>query len=255
MPQLELRRSARDNCHDAVMAALDTVMDPELDESVAAMGFVESLAFSGEDVEVTFRLPTFWCSANFAFLMAADMRCAVERLGCVRTARVRLVDHFAARRINHGVAAGLGFAETFSDEAASGLADIRRTFRERAFLGRQEKLLRPLVARSDIASALALTMGGLHALAHDGEDALQALALRYLTMRRHEAAGDDAAAGAFIMPGGQPVRPGDYATHLRRLRSLTGAAEANAEMCRIYLQARIDHPAPGCEPVDRTEED
>ena len=39
------------------------------------MGFVERVdgrAATGE-VEVEFRLPTYWCSPNFAFLMAEDI--------------------------------------------------------------------------------------------------------------------------------------------------------------------------------------
>ena len=54
----------------SVMAALDAVFDPELDESVTSMGFIETVALRGRTAEITFRLPTFWCSANFAYLMA-----------------------------------------------------------------------------------------------------------------------------------------------------------------------------------------
>jgi metal-sulfur cluster biosynthetic enzyme len=87
-----------------VMARLDEVLDPELDQSVTSMGFIESVAVEGGVVDVAFRLPTFWCSANFAFLMAVDMKSAIEQLDWVEEARIRLVDHFAARKINEGVA-------------------------------------------------------------------------------------------------------------------------------------------------------
>ena len=259
MPQPDpctLERPAADpGLREAVMAALDTVMDPELDESVAAMGFIESLAIEGREADITFRLPTFWCSANFAFLMATDMRLAVEQVAAIDTARIRLVDHFAAGKINRGVADGLGFAEVFAGEARTDLAEIRHAFRERALLGRQEKVLRALVRRDGIEAALATTMAGLEALAHDEDAEIAAAALRYLALRRHESGGTSREAPAFITLEGAPVAPADYSTHLRTLRRIKGAAEANAEMCRLYLEARISHPAPGCEPENRKDED
>jgi metal-sulfur cluster biosynthetic enzyme len=237
------------------MAALDTVMDPELDESVAAMGFVERVAIEGRRADITFRLPTFWCSANFAFLMATDMRLAVEHLPAIDRAQVRLVDHFASGKINRGVAEGRGFAEVFSGEAHTDLTEIRRAFRERALLGRQDKLLRMLVQRDGIDGALATTMAGLDDLTRDQDVETRVAALRYLALRRHEPRGTEAAAPAFITLDGAPVAPADYVTHLRTLRRIKGAAEANAEMCRLYLEARISHPAPGCEPENRKDED
>ena len=54
-----------------IWARLDEVPDPELDEPITAMGFVELVTLGeGDRVEVDFRLPTYWCSPNFAFLMA-----------------------------------------------------------------------------------------------------------------------------------------------------------------------------------------
>ncbi len=238
-----------------VMTALDTVMDPELDESVAAMGFIERVAIEGRQADITFRLPTFWCSANFAFLMATDMRLAVERLPSIDAARVRLVDHFASGKINRGVAEGRGFAEVFAGEADTDLTEIRRAFRERAFLGRQETLLRALVRREGVEPALATTVAALAALTGDPDPDIATAALRYLALRRHEAGGTDDAAAAFITLDGAPVAAPDYPTHLRRLRRVKGAAEANAEMCRLYLEARISHPAPGCEPENRKDDD
>ena len=239
----------------AVMAALDTVLDPELDEPVTTMGFIEALRLEGRTAEIVFRLPTFWCSANFAFLMATDMRHAVECLPFVDVATVRLVDHFASRKINRGVAAGLGFAAVFSGEAETNLDEIRRTFRERAFLGRQEKLLRLLASLWSIEAALATTMADLDALSGHDDPELRGLALRYLAMRRHEGRSATPDAPAFITFGGAPVTPAGYRAHLRVLRGVRGAAEANAEMCRLYLEARIAHPAPGCEPENRQDND
>ncbi|ANM14433.1 MULTISPECIES: metal-sulfur cluster assembly factor [unclassified Rhizobium] len=232
---------------DAVAAALDTVMDPELDESVAAMGFIESVRVEAGRADIVFRLPTFWCSANFAFLMAADMRLAVEQVPGIETARVRLVDHFAAGKINRGVADGAAFSSVFSGEAKTDLAELRRNFQERAFLGRQESVLRAMAAERGAAAALATTMEELQAFAQHGGDEIRGAAIRYLTLRRHEKGGSDPKAPAFITVDGAPIEAADYPAHLRTLRRVKGAAESNAEMCRLYIQARRSNPAPGYE--------
>ena len=89
---------------DEIWARLSTVSDPELDESVAAMGFVESIEISDSGkVRIGFRLPTYWCSPNFAFLMAHDMREAVEGLDWVRRAEIALTNHCNAEEINRGI--------------------------------------------------------------------------------------------------------------------------------------------------------
>jgi metal-sulfur cluster biosynthetic enzyme len=231
-----------------VMSALDMVLDPELDEPVTSMGFIQDVALNGRMAEIAFRLPTFWCSANFAFLMASDMREAVERLEFIDEARVRLVDHFAAGKINRGVAERVGFGAVFAGEARGDLDDIRRAFRERAFLGRQDRLLELLIERCGVETALAGTMTDLERLAGHDAPEIRGAAMRYLAMRRHEGGSTAASDPAFIALTGEPIRPDTYAMHRRASRGVRSAAEANAAMCRIYLEARISHPAPGCEP-------
>jgi metal-sulfur cluster biosynthetic enzyme len=66
---------------EQVWAALNTVTDPEIDESVTALEFISSVRVSAEgEIAIEFRLPTYWCAPNFAFLMASDMRDAVAEL-------------------------------------------------------------------------------------------------------------------------------------------------------------------------------
>jgi metal-sulfur cluster biosynthetic enzyme len=229
--------------HAEIMTALGDVLDPELDEPVTDMGFIESLCCDGRDVDITFRLPTFWCSANFAFLMATDMKAAVERLGWVGTATVRLVDHFASRKINQGVAESRGFAEVFAGEANTDLDEIRRRFRQKAFLGRQERLLRLLAERWGLERALDLSLGDLRALTLHDDREIRVLALRYLGVRLHEGGAGGEEAPAFTTVAGAPISPGDYHDHLRASRRVRSAAEANAEMCRLHLAARTSHAA------------
>ena len=89
---------------EQLRAALDTVIDPEIDEPVTTLEFVSSVEVSDDnDVCIEFRLPTYWCAPNFAFLMASDMRDAVAELNWVNGVSVRLLDHFSAEMINRAL--------------------------------------------------------------------------------------------------------------------------------------------------------
>jgi len=78
-------RSAR---AEAVLRALETVRDPELDEPITSLGFVASCAVSAAgDAQVRLRLPTYFCAPNFAYLMVADAYDAVAALPAPRRNR------------------------------------------------------------------------------------------------------------------------------------------------------------------------
>ena len=101
---------------EQVWARLDLVMDPELDEPLTDMGFIEAVAITGPGtVAVSFRLPTYWCSPNFAFLMAEGIKREVETLPWVTQAVVTLEDHMAAAEMNAAINAGASFASVFAD--------------------------------------------------------------------------------------------------------------------------------------------
>ena len=66
---------------DDVWRSLRAVLDPELDEPITDLGFVRSIriedAWGGgpaATVRVHLRLPTSFCSPNFAYLMASDSK-------------------------------------------------------------------------------------------------------------------------------------------------------------------------------------
>ena len=118
---------------DEVRAALDRVTDPELDESVVELNFITGIDVAGGDVSVTFRLPTYWCAANFSYLMASDMRDAVAVLPWVEKVAVVLDDHMFVDTINDGVAAGKDFADAFPTEAQMDLSGIRLNFGLKSF--------------------------------------------------------------------------------------------------------------------------
>ena len=103
---------------ERVRAALGTVLDPEIDEPITDLDFVESCTVSDDGlVAVRLRLPTFFCAPNFSFLMVADAYDAVSAVEGVTRAEVALVDHHAAAEINGGVAAHTGVAQTLAVEA------------------------------------------------------------------------------------------------------------------------------------------
>src|SRR5215468_10632670 len=144
-----------------VLAALDAVRDPELDEPITSLGFVSSCTVSADgDAQIRLRLPTYFCAPNFAFLMVADAYDAVSATPGVRTTEVLLEDHFAADAINGGVAARAGFARSFDGEAAGELDELRADFLRKAVLAGTDQVCRPLLAAgADPAELAGLTLG------------------------------------------------------------------------------------------------
>src|SRR5438105_12291140 len=107
-----MMKTAEAVSEQAVLAALGTVSDPELDESLVELGFLDSVRIEDEGcVEVVLRLPTFWCAPNFAYLMALDARVATLQVPGVRQVRVVLKDHMYSDEISTGISAGLPFDE------------------------------------------------------------------------------------------------------------------------------------------------
>ena len=118
-----------------LLAALDAVRDPELDEPITELGFVSSCTVSADgEAQVRLRLPTFFCAPNFAFLMVADAYDAVAGVAGVRRTEVVLDDHFASDAINTGIAARSGFAESFGGLADGELDELRTDFVRKAVL-------------------------------------------------------------------------------------------------------------------------
>ena len=145
----EADRSRNRRPHDRqaeIWACLQGVMDPELDESVTYLNFVTKADVDSKNrVHIEFRLPTYWCAANFSFLMADDMRRAVSALDWVKGVSIVLGEHMYADKINAGLAKGLSFQETFGTEADGNLDDLRQTFLVKAFQRRQAALLNHLI--------------------------------------------------------------------------------------------------------------
>ncbi len=238
MDQNEIRRLE-------VLARLDTVTDPELDESVTALGFIKDIAIDvAGDVEISFRLPTYWCSANFAYLMTDDMRGAVGALPWVRAVRPRLLDHMYAEAINEGVARGASFKDVFGAEITDDtLEALRLKFLRKSFQRRQEAVLRALLEVSWTPAALVrLRVGELGALVLQAPE-WPTLRQRYVEMRtrlaRTPLGGDDP---AFVTLDGAPLVPERLVAHLETLRAVRLNMEFNGAICRGLLAARESAP-------------
>ena len=238
-----------------VRAALERVSDPELDESVIELGFVTAVEVDAEGgVDISFRLPTYWCSANFAFIMADDMRSAAAALPWVTSVVVRLGEHMDDAKINHGIAHGLSFDQTFGAEAnGSSLDEVRYIFAVKAFQRRQEKLLRHLLAADHAAAELVcLSVGQLEALALDAEG--QALRLRYLERRDVVASGTPELNDvAFVDKAGAAIAAATLTGYLRVLRGVSINTDFGGALCRGLAAARYGADSAGAPTIQNVQ--
>lgn len=227
----------------AVWSALGTVLDPELDEPITDLDFVESCTVSpdgdgGTSVVVGLRLPTFFCAPNFSFLMVADAYDAVTAIPGVSRAQVTLADHHASDEINGGVAAHAGFVKSFegslNGEAAAELDELRRTFLSKAALAGQDRVARPLVEAGAGPEELAATTLG--ELAGTDADTDELARLRHRRSIIGLPCTDDAP--LLVHPDGSPVTVEQVPLHLRRARLQRVGIETNGEYCKSLLKVR-----------------
>ncbi|MBV9800440.1 MAG: iron-sulfur cluster assembly protein [Solirubrobacterales bacterium] len=217
---------------ERVLAALDAVIDPELDEPITTLRFVSSVAASPDgDVDVALRLPTPQCAPNFAFLMAADARDAVRRLPGVRRVTVTLEDHYTGDEINGALARGQGFTGAFPGETADDdLTGLRELFSRKALTARQANLCRSLLSTGATAEqVVAMTVAELP----DGPEARRCVALRAQL-------GIDARprAPAFVLPDGEPLSAAALPRWLRMASLIATSLETNGGICRDLLAVR-----------------
>ena len=226
----------------AVWSQLAGVMDPELDESIVDLGFVEDIAIGGDGrVDVAFRLPTYWCSPNFAFLMADDIGRAVRALPWVRQVHPRLEDHMFSDEVNRGTHLGLSFAETFRElEVSDTLEGLRETFLRKAFQRRQEAVILGLRRAGWSDSAIVTTdLATLdRAVITDPEGLRQMPRYREILLARGLAGRPSDL--AFVTLDGAAIPAADLPVHLRGLRAVRINMEANGALCRGLLDARYD---------------
>jgi metal-sulfur cluster biosynthetic enzyme len=224
----------------AVWDRLAEVMDPELDESITELGFVETVSVSeSNEVKVSFRLPTFWCSPNFAFLMAQGIREEVGSLPWVQGIEVQLHDHMCADEMNAAVNAGRSFSEAFALPPEFGdLAEVKEKFEGKAFQRRQEAVLVGLQQKGFTpAQVAAMTLGQLDLVSFD-DPATARQQSRYrtvLTARGLAKAADD---HAFPDLDGTPLSEETHPARLEALRAVRINMEFGGALCRGLKQTR-----------------
>lgn len=243
-----------------VWAQIGQVMDPELDRPLDALGFIESVRIQDAEVVVHFRLPTYWCASNFAFMMSSDLRERIGRVPGVETVTVRLLDHFAEDEITEGVNAGRTFSEVFAGETDGDLDELRRTFLRKAFLVRQEQLLRALLRLDYTAEQLARLMAtdarveGDSLLVRVGGQAewrqLPGLARTFALYRQKRGAaglGMLETGPLFTTADGEPLTPESVMEHLRIARTIRLNGAFNTVLCtalnRITHGVEVDSDA------------
>jgi metal-sulfur cluster biosynthetic enzyme len=240
---LQERDQRIDDRQAQVWACLQAVTDPELDESVVELNFVTKADVDSVNrVHIEFRLPTYWCAANFSFLMADDMRRAVSALDWVEGVSVVLGEHMYADKINAGLARGLSFQETFGTEADGSLDDLRQTFLIKAFQRRQVALLNHLTrAGYPPDTIVSLTRAELGRLPVDDEG--EKLVRRYLE-RRAVAGPTGVDELAFVDAAGVRLKADGFAGYVSGLRRVGVNAEFNSALCRGLLSVRFDLETP-----------
>ncbi|RDH77571.1 DUF59 domain-containing protein [Mycolicibacterium moriokaense] len=216
-----------------IAAALDTVMDPELDQPITELGFVRSIAVDDTGLTVHLRLPTAFCSPNFAYLMASDALDALRNVDDVGEVRVLLDDHHDSQKINAGLAADAGYRGTFGREAEDSLDELRLTFLRKAHAAAMERCAAAVIKLRgpDAVDLARLTIRDLP----DGRE-------KSALMRRRFALGLSMCPNGRVLVDdrGSPLPAEELPLRLRMARSVRISMEGNAHFCRGLLATRYD---------------
>lgn len=242
---------------EQVWARLDLVMDPELDEAVTDLGFVEAVSITPSkhdddprEVQIGFRLPTYWCSPNFAFLMAESIKREVEVLPWVARAVVTLHDHMSGDGMNAAINAGRSFGSVFEDlHPGEDLSALREKFDRKAFQRRQEVVIKALQAMTYSPEWLVdMTLAELEAVTfEDPEDARQTG--RYLAILKAKGLASQPSDRALPDYDGAPLTAEGFRTYMELLRSVRINMEFSGSLCRglkatRYKQADLSGEEP-----------
>ncbi|MEF8977979.1 MAG: iron-sulfur cluster assembly protein [Haloarculaceae archaeon] len=256
-------RTPEEPSERAVRERLDRVTDPELDESIVALDYIDDIAVENTKVTVEFTLPTAWCSPAFAWMMATDARDEIESLPGVNRAVVRLREHMHDEEITEGVNERLTFGETFPD-ADGGVADVRATLDEKARLARQydavEACLGAGLAPDQIAK-LRLTDISIDDLVvvfvREGTVGVSVSpdpVESYLEKARETGLVADERPELFRTPEGDPIPPDQFELVHRRCRLAGVNMGGQGSVCEALNDARHREGRPPLSPDDHIPE-
>jgi len=221
-----------------VYEKLNKVYDPELDQPLTELGFIHKTSIKDNIVEVVFRLPTYWCSPNFAYIMAEDIHKYVSELQWVKDVQVNLIDHCTSDEINQGVSKGKRFSHSLNEFSLSDgeLDDLRRTFLIKAFYARQEKLLKYLIKQEmshDQIISLSLEELENLTLSEEGKSIRERYLERKLLLNH-------ASNLAITTPEGDALTLESFSDYLLGAKRTRLSMEFNGHYCRGLLEARYD---------------
>jgi len=223
-----------------VMDKLNDVMDPELDQSLVELGFIDDVKIEGAEIYISFRLPTYWCSPNFAYMMANDIYEKVSELSWVTKIKVELKDHSFAREINQGISNRKTFEEIFSNISGGNLDQLRKTFKIKAFYSRQEKLIQHLLSKGITESKLlSLTLLELEIILNDDLKG-KTLKNRYICILKELGLYKDEQQLAFTDENGTPIELDSFKNYLLQIRRTRLSMEFNGFYCRSLLITRYN---------------
>jgi len=219
---------------------LGEVNDPELDEPITEMGFVERAELTGDgSVEVDFRLPTYWCSPNFAFLMLDGVRKALDELSWSPAYQVKLHDHMFAEEVNSGIEEGKTFGEIFAGLAGDqDIGALRETFGKKAFKRRQEAVLLSLRTQGLTDREILGMDLGAYDVARFGSGDSANRKSRYRAALVERFPGHRQGDPVFVTWEGQKIPPAALDAYLAELRAVRINMEFNGALCRGLKQAR-----------------
>ena len=232
-----------------VLQRLDAVLDPEIDESILKLGFVNSIQSNAGHVTVELHLPTYWCSPSFCYMMAEDTRRELLQVTGITDVTVRLKDHFASQAIEAGVNSNRTFSEAFPGEAFEDLDEMRYMFLCKGYLSRQESLLRSLLrvglSYAEISQLRNqdLTIGGDDCWVKRAADQVSrvgpaSVATRYF-QRRKEMGHRSEPAAPLVTDQDDKVIPRDrLEEYFVNARTVRLSLQANGSLCQAMLEAR-----------------
>ena len=231
-----------DSVATLVLAELEHVYDPEVDEPVTEMGFIREVEIvratedeqeGVENVIVHMQLPQYFCAPNFTYLMVDDVRRAAEKVVGAGNVQVSLVGHFEADKINGSVTEGSSFTDIFAD-AAEDLDTLRDRFARKTFLIRQERVCKELdKVGIQGESILDLKLADVAELGFKDD-----LFTKYLSTRE-ELRIDSAPSALFLVAAdGRPVESEKLRLHRRSASVMAISFEGNGMMCKTLIHER-----------------
>ena len=179
---------------------------------------------------VHLRLPTSFCSPNFAYLMASDALDALRRAGLdVGEVRGRCSTIITTRdMINSGLAADAGYLGTFGDEAEEGLAELRDVFWRKAHAAAMERAIGSLLRQTpmDVERIGRLTLRDLP----EGKPKAALLRRRFAI-----GLGNCPNSRVLVDDAGKPIPLEAVPLRLRFAKSVRISMEGNGHFCRGLL--------------------